>query len=131
MTGAGTWKTTTDITTDHTASEVRGTGAVTTTLGTGIHGHIPLGAITDGTIRSIWEDGMTHGTMEDTMEDTGDGATGTDITTTILHITQVTIMVLSQVTEDLPLHLTAKVRDMRQVPTESSQEVLHSEEVQA
>lgn len=73
----------------------------------------------------------THGTMEDTMEDTGDGATGTDITTTILHITQVTIMVLSQVTEDLPLHLTAKVRDMRQVPTESSQEVLHSEEVQA
>ena len=131
MTGAGTWKTTTDITTDHTASEVRGTGAVTTTHGIGIHGHIPLGDITDGTIRSIWEDGMTHGTMEDTMEDTGDGATGTDITTTILHITQVTIMVLSQVTEDLPLHLTAKVRDMRQVPTESSQEVLHSEEVQA
>ena len=50
-----------------TASAVHGTGADITTLGTavhgtGIHGHIHHTDITDGTARSIWEDGMTLGT---------------------------------------------------------------------
>ena len=59
----------------HTASEVHGTGAGITTLGTavrsiGTHGHIPHTGITAGTTRSISEAGMTLGTTatEDGME---------------------------------------------------------------
>ena len=64
MTGAMTSETTTAITTDLTASEVHGTGAVITTHGTGTHGPILRGAITDGMTQSISEDGTTLGTME-------------------------------------------------------------------
>lgn len=61
------------------------------TLGIGIHGPIHLGDITDGTTRSISEDGTTLGTTEDgtmedgmthgTTEDIGDGTDTTTITT--------------------------------------------------
>lgn len=62
-----------------TASAVHGTGADITTLGTavhgtGIHGHIHHTDITDGTTRSIWEDGMTLGTTA-MADGTGDGIT--------------------------------------------------------
>lgn len=57
------------------------------TLGTGIHGLIPLGGITDGTTRSMSEGGMTLGTMPDStilgITEAGDGTTGTAITTTL------------------------------------------------
>lgn len=57
------------------------------TLGTGIHGLIPLGGITDGTTRSMSEGGMTLGTTPDStilgITEAGDGTTGTAITTTL------------------------------------------------
>ena len=103
MTGDTIWRTITDIitvrtvtTTPHTASEVHGTGAGIITHGTavhgiGTHGPTPLGDITAGTIRSMWEAGMTLGIMEvftsvggDPIIADGTGAgihTGTDITT--------------------------------------------------
>ena len=95
-------------TTLRTASEVPGTGAVTTTLGTethgtGVHGLTHLGDTTDGMIRSITEDimilgttamaditedGMIHGTdtcTRTTADGTADGIhIGTTITTTTL-----------------------------------------------
>ena len=69
MTGNTTLRTTTDITTIltdtitiRTASEVLGTGAVISTLGTGTHGHITHGDTAAGTIT---EDGTTHGITTD------------------------------------------------------------------
>ena len=59
-----TSKTITDIITVRTASVHRGTGAVTTTHGTGTHGHITaLGDSTDGITTTIGI--MTAGTTED------------------------------------------------------------------
>ena len=49
-----------------TASEVHGTGADTTTLGTGTPGHIPHGITTAGTAHGI-QDGMTLGTTAASM----------------------------------------------------------------
>ena len=53
----------------HTASEAAGTGADITLHGTGIHGLIVLGDITDfmtrGTTAAGMEDGMTHGITAD------------------------------------------------------------------
>lgn len=86
--------------TPHTASAVHGTGAGTTTLGTGMPGHIIHGTtdtedgMADGTTLGITDtaDGMTHGTMEDgtdtcthtTADGTADGIhTGTTITTMV------------------------------------------------
>ena len=87
--------------TPHTASEVHGTGAGTTTLGTGMPGHIIHGTtgtedgMEDGTIRGITDtaDGTTHGTtamadgtdtcIHTTADGTADGIhTGTTIITT-------------------------------------------------
>lgn len=89
------------ITTRHTASEVHGTGAATTTHGTATPGtgtdgtaHITMADGTihttaaDGMTHGITEDGTTHGTTVDTTEDTTavitDGALigDTTITTT-------------------------------------------------
>ena len=94
--------------TPHTASEVHGTGAGTTTLGTGMPGHIIHGTtgtgdgMEDGTIRGMEEVSLTHGitaieagmirSMDICTLITADGMedgtlTGTIITTTscILH----------------------------------------------
>lgn len=70
MIGDSIWKTTTVIITDHTVSEVHGTGAGIIVHGTGIHGHTRHGDIADGTTRSICQDGTIHGTT-----DTPDGMT--------------------------------------------------------
>ena len=66
MIGAITSPTRTDTTTDHTASELPGIGAVTIALGTGMHGHIiALGDSTDGI--SITAGSMTLGTTAASM----------------------------------------------------------------
>lgn len=105
-TGDWTLRTTTGIITDLTASEVHGTGAATTTLGTGMPGGgtpglIPRGGITDGMTRSMPEDGTIHGITEDTGDITtlgtteaGDaagttGTAGTGLTTIITTITDI------------------------------------------
>ena len=97
--------------TPHTASAAHGTGAGTTTLGTGMPGHIILGTtdtedgMADGTIRGItaMADGTTHGTTDtadgtDTcIHTTADGTaggihTGTTITTMARSISSATRM---------------------------------------
>ena len=125
-------RTITDITTDHTASAHRGTGAATTIHGTGMHGHITaLGDSTDGitaagAIHGIMEDSttlgiteahgvsMTHGTMEDgahtihTMQDGTAASDGTLIITTII-ITQAMSQEVHQT------RITSEARDIRPV----------------
>ena len=61
-----TWRTTTDITTDRTASAARGTGAGIIRLG--IRGISLLGDIADGTTDGITEAGTVHIITEVTTE---------------------------------------------------------------
>ena len=83
MTGDMTSRTTTDIITAHTASEVHGTGAGITAR-TGAHGDTAHGDTTGGMTRSTSEVGMTRGTMEDI---TTHGIMATDAILTITTIT--------------------------------------------
>ena len=153
MTGDTTSRTITDITTDRTASEVHGTGADTTTLGTvmhgdGVHGHTALGAITDGTTHGTTEDSMTHGTTADSTEDSttlgimedGAGTIGTDITTILSTADGMAdgTRIITDISMDRDTYRTSrenitshsKARDIRPDPTESSQEAHLSEAVQ-
>ena len=68
MTGAGIWRTITDIITDHTASAVHGTGADIIphigATGDTVHGDSLPGDMTHSTIRGTIAAGTVHG-MED------------------------------------------------------------------
>ena len=116
MTGDGIWKTDTDITMDHTASAVHGTGAgitVRTGVFLGTDGAAARGDITVSTTHGITEDYMIHGTMEDIgeviMPDIGAGTThGITTTITMAGMTRTTTTVrhIPEVQPTVEIHIT-------------------------
>lgn len=126
--------------------EARGTGAVTTIHGTGTHGPSPHGDITAGTIRSMWEAGMTHGiTADSTTLGTMEAGVGTTGTATIITRTTAAGTEAGTLTTDMDTGtytgrdtprtnravrdttITSGDRDIRQDPTGCSQAGHHSE----
>ena len=125
MTGDGIWKTDTDITMDHTASAVHGTGAgitVRTGVFLGTDGAAARGDITVSTTHGITEDYMIHGiteaimihgTMADIgeviMPDIGAGTTHgitTIITTAGMTRTTTTVRHIPEVQPTVEIHIT-------------------------
>ena len=115
--------------------------------GIGTHGPTPLGDITAGTIRSMWEAGMTLGITADSttlgIMAAGAGTTGT---ATIIIRTTAAGTEAGTLTTDMDIYMVrdtsmtnradrditdiSEDRDIRRVPTEYSRAGLRSEAVQ-